>query len=121
LEYDKNINPMEALGNTSWPQEILYEILEMNILEIDQEKQFGVWSYKLKFSWYDRRIKWPEECQIEANQTKLHPIRSDMLNYLWNPVSIFREVTSPAKPHMENTITISKVNSILFHSVLNPG
>ena len=35
LEYDKNINPTEALGNTSWPQEILYEILEMNILQID--------------------------------------------------------------------------------------
>ena len=103
---------MEALGNTSWPQEILYEILEMNILQIDQEKQFGVWSYKLKFSWYDHRIKWPEECQIEANQTKLHPIRSDMLNYLWNPVSIFQEVTSPAKPQMEKTITLSKVNNI---------
>ena len=57
---------MEALGNTSWPQEILYEILEMNIMEIDQEKQFGVWSYKLKFSWYDHRIKWPEECQIQG-------------------------------------------------------
>ena len=52
---------MEALGNTSWPQEIMFEILEMNILQIDQEKQFGVWGYKLKFSWYDQRIKWPEE------------------------------------------------------------
>ena len=49
------------------------------------------------------------QCPVEANQTKLHMIRSDMLNHLWNPVSIFQEVTSPAKPRMEKTITLSKV------------
>ena len=52
------------------------------------------------------------QCPVEVNQTKLHMIRSDMLNHLWNPVSIFQEVTSPAKPQMEKTITLSKVNNI---------
>ena len=66
LEYDENMSPKEALGNTSWPQEILFETLEYNILQIDQEKQFGIWGYKLKFSWYDHRIKWPEECKIQG-------------------------------------------------------
>ena len=56
------------------------------------------------------------QCPVEVNQTKLHMIRSDMLNYLWNPVSIFQEVTSPAKPLMEKTITLSKVK-LNYHSL----
>ena len=50
------------------------------------------------------------QCPVEANQTKLHMIRSDMLNYLWNPVSIFQEGTiSPGDSKLEKTITLSKV------------
>ena len=50
------------------------------------------------------------QCPVEANQTKLHMIRSDMLNYLWNPVSIFQEGTiSSADSKLEKTITLSKV------------
>ena len=50
------------------------------------------------------------QCPVEANQTKLHMIRSDMLNYLWNPVSIFQEGTiSPGNSKLEKTITLSKV------------
>ena len=47
---------------------------------------------------------------VEANQTKSHMIRSDTLNYLWNPVSIFQEGTiSSADSKLEKTITLSKV------------
>ena len=47
---------------------------------------------------------------VEANQTKSHMIRSDTLNYLWNPVSIFQEATiSPGNSKLEKTITLSKV------------
>ena len=50
------------------------------------------------------------QCPVEAKQTKLHMIRSDMLNYLWNPVSIFQEGTiSPGDSKLEKTITLSKV------------
>ena len=50
------------------------------------------------------------QCPVEGNQTKLHMIRSDMLNYLWNPVSIFQEGTiSAADSKLEKTITLSKV------------
>ena len=51
------------------------------------------------------------QCPVEANQTKLHMIRSDILNYLWNPVSIFQEGTtlSARDSKLEKTITLSKV------------
>ena len=50
------------------------------------------------------------QCPVEANQTTLHMIRSDMLKYLWNPVSIFQEGTiSPGDSKLEKTITLSKV------------
>ena len=50
------------------------------------------------------------QCPVEVNQTKLHMIRSDMLNYLWNPVSIFQEGTIGAgDSKLEKTITLSKV------------
>ena len=50
------------------------------------------------------------QCPVEVNQTKLHMIRSDMLNHLWNPVSIFQEGTiSSADSKLEKTITLSKV------------
>ena len=49
------------------------------------------------------------QCPVEANQTKLHMIRSDMLNYLWNPVSIFQEGTKHGDSKLEKTITLSKV------------
>ena len=63
LEYDENISPMEALGNKSFPQEIFIDVLDMNVLEINQEKQYGIWGYKIKFMWYDHRLEWPKECQ----------------------------------------------------------
>ena len=59
-----------------------------------------------------RKTMWKlqsNQCPVEANQTKLHMIRSDMLNHLWNPVSIFQEVSNPENPHMDKTITLSKV------------
>ena len=55
LEYDENISPMEALGNKSVPQEIFIDVLDMNVLEINQERQYGIWGYKLRFNWYDHR------------------------------------------------------------------
>ena len=50
------------------------------------------------------------QCPIEANQTKLHTIRSDMLNNLWNPVSIFQERSiGDTDSKLEKTVTLSKV------------
>ena len=107
---------MEALGNESFPQEILFEVIDMSILQIDQEEQFGVWRYKLKFTWYDHRLQWPKTCQNsqkEENQTNLHIITSNYLKYLWNPVAIVNtfgyQFGNYGEPEIDKTITLSKV------------
>ena len=116
LEYDRNVTPMEALGNESFPQEILFEVLDMSIIQIDQEEEFGVWRYKLKFTWHDHRLKWPKTCQNsqkEENQTNLHIITSNYLKYLWNPVAIVNtfgyQFGNYGEPEIDKTITLSKV------------
>ena len=107
---------MEALGNESFPQEILFEVLDMSVIQIDQEEEFGVWRYKLKFTWHDHRLKWPKTCQNsqkEENQTNLHIITSNHLKYLWNPVAIVNtfgyQFGNYGEPEIDKTITLSKV------------
>ena len=60
------------------------------------------------------------QCPVEANQTKVHVIRSDLLNYLWNPVSIFQEGTIGAEDsRLEKTITLSKVKvKLSFQTIM---
>ena len=57
------------------------------------------------------------QCPVQDKQTKLHMIRSDMLDHLWNPVSIFQEVSNPENPRMDKTITLSKVKMKLSFSI----
>ena len=117
LEYDENISPMEALGNKSFPQEIFIDVLDMNVLEINQERQYGIWGYKLRFNWYDHRIEWPMECQNNKSQTNLHTLRSDLLDLLWNPIAIFQEVAGrnfgQRQPSYEKSISIGQVKLLL--------
>ena len=88
----------------------------MSIIQIDQEKQFGIWSYKLKFTWYDHRLQWPKTCQNsqkEENQTNLHIITSNYLKYLWNPLAIVDtfgyQFGNYGEPEIDKKITLSKV------------
>ena len=110
LEYDENIPSNEARENVSIPQEVVFNFLEVNILEINQEKQYVLLGYKVKVSWYDHRLQWPIECQNQRNQTKFYMVRSEILNNLWNPVAEAQEKALKGDPVMEKTITIGQVN-----------
>ena len=75
LDYEKKISANENFGNGSFPQKVFFDVEDMNILEINEEKQHLLWGYKLKLKWYDHRLQWPSECQKKEKETKLHIIR----------------------------------------------
>ena len=75
LDYDQHISSNEYYGNGSSPQEVFFDVLEVNIVEINEEKKYVIWGYKLKVMWDDLRLKWPNECQKEDAETKLHIVR----------------------------------------------
>ena len=110
LGYDKKISANEHHGNGSFPQKVFFDVLEMNILDINEEKQHLLWGYKTKVYWYDPRLQWPKECQKKGIETKFHILRSDFLRVLWNPSAVFQEAVHVGDPIMEKTITIGEVN-----------
>ena len=55
LNYDGNISSIQANGNTSSPQRIYIEVLSTDVIEINEEKEFGVWRFKIEFTWQDER------------------------------------------------------------------
>ena len=100
---------MQALKNDSELQRIDLDVIEANILQINEEKQYGIWEFKSKVKWYDLRLQWPQECQSNNSKTNLNIIRSDILKHLWNPVSVFQEIANNGKPVFENTMAIGEV------------
>ena len=75
LDYDRHISSNEYYGNGSIPQEVLFDIMEVNIVEINEEKRYVILGYKLKITWDDLRLKWPNECKNKGNQRNLHIVR----------------------------------------------
>ena len=107
--------PLENL--TTRTTIIFIDVLDMNVLEINQEKQYGIWGYKIRFMWNDHRLEWPKECQNNKSQTNLHTLRSDLLDFLWNPITIFQEVAGrnfgQRQPSYEKSISIGQVKLLL--------
>ena len=109
IGYNENITGMQALKNDSELQRIDLDVIEANIIQINEEKQYGIWEFKSKVIWYDLRLQWPQECQSNNSKTNLNIIRSDILRHLWNPVSVFQEIANNGKPVFENTMAIGEV------------
>ena len=116
LGYDKNINAMQSFRNGSEPQRIDLDITRVNIVQINEEKQYSVWEYKSKMSWYDYRLKWPKECQLNLSQN-MNIIRSDILKYIWNPIAVFQEIANVAEPVYEKTMAIGEVRIALSAAI----
>ena len=49
--------------------------MEVNIVEINEEKRYVILGYKLKITWNDLRLNWPNECKNKGNQRNLHIVR----------------------------------------------
>ena len=100
---------MQALKNDLELQRVDLDVIEANIIQINEEKQYGIWEFKSKVMWYDLRLQWPQKCQSNNTKTNLNIIRSDILKHLWNPVSVFQEIANNGKAVFENTMAIGEV------------
>ena len=75
------------------------------------------WRWNYKTSWFDERLKWPKECQIEG-KTSTEFVKSEFLNILWNAVVIANDAGGGSKEQVcKNTIQISQVNISMGLSV----
>ena len=110
LNYNGNITSMQANGNTSSPQRIHIEVLSSDIIEVNEEKEFGVWRIKMEFTWQDERLKWPTECEREKEGIPDF-VESELMNVLWNPVNVLFDISHAKNPSCQETIQIDKVNN----------
>ena len=56
LNYNGNITSMEAFENLSAPQEINIDIVSVEIIEVDEEKEFGIWKFRQGFYKFTRFV-----------------------------------------------------------------
>ena len=55
LNYNGNITYLEAFEDYSAPQKIDIDIISVDIIEVNEEREFGVWKFQTQFTWYDKR------------------------------------------------------------------
>ena len=81
FDYEKKISANEHFGNGIFPQKVFFDVEDMNILEINEEKQHLLWGYKLKLKWYDDRLQWPSECQKKQNKAYCKVLKDGLSNF----------------------------------------
>jgi len=75
---------------------------------LNEIKEFGVWRYKIQFSWHDLRLKWPKECQKEKVDTTEF-VEAELMDVLWNPVKVYSDITYSNKAEFQQTIQLNQV------------
>jgi hypothetical protein len=55
LKYNGNITYLEAFEDYSAPQKIDIDILSVDIIEVNEERGFGIWKFQTQFTWHDHR------------------------------------------------------------------
>ena len=113
LRYDGNITSNQAFGKTSIPQKIYVDMPSVDIIELNEKEEFGVWRFRTQFTWYDERLKWPIECQ-KGVEGDTDFVKSALLDLLWNPTSVLQDITGTFDPKYQNTIYINQASTILL-------
>jgi len=112
LRYDGNITSNQAFGKTSIPQKIYVDMPSVDIIELNENEEFGVWRFRTQFTWYDERLKWPIECQ-KGVEGDTDFVKSALLDLLWNPTSVLQDITGTFDPKYQNTIYINQNGKIV--------
>ena len=95
------------------PQKIYVDMPSVDIIELNEIEEFGVWRFRTQFTWYDERLKWPIECQ-KSVEGDTDFVKSELLDLLWNPTSVLQDITGTFDPKYQNTIYINQASTILF-------
>ena len=117
LRYDGNITSNQAFGKTSTPQKIYVDMPSVDIIELNENEEFGVWRFRTQFTWYDERLKWPIECQ-KSVEGDTDFVKSELLDLLWNPTSVLQDITGTFDPKYQNTIYINQASASYTHTTL---
>ena len=94
------------------PQKIYVDMPSVDIIELNEIEEFGVWRFRTQFTWYDERLKWPIECQ-KSVEGDTDFVKSELLDLLWNPTSVLQDITGTFDPKYQNTIYINQASTIL--------
>ena len=62
---------------------------------------------------FNHRLQWPTECR-DKEKEKHTPnfVKSEWMNFLWNPISVLENIGSADKPNYEKTIRIGQASDI---------
>ena len=60
---------------------------------------------------FNDRLEWPTECR-DKEKEKHTPnfVKSEWMNFLWNPISVLENIGSADKPNYEKTIRIGQAS-----------
>ena len=94
------------------PQKIYVDMPSVDIIELNENEEFGVWRFRTQFTWYDERLKWPIECQTGV-EGDTDFVKSALLDLLWNPTTVLQDITGTFDPKYQNTIYINQASTIL--------
>ena len=66
---------------------------------------------------FNHRLQWPTECRDkEKEEHTPNFVKSEWMNFLWNPISVLENIGSADKPNYEKTIRIGQASDInLFY------
>ena len=109
LNYNGNINSNKALGKST-PFNVKWETLSIDVTQLNEVKNLGVWQHTLHVSWNDERLKWPSKCQLEEKETPEF-VQSKLFDVLWNPMYYITDVSELPKPICQKTMRIRQVKS----------
>ena len=93
------------------PQKIYVDMPSVDIIELNENEEFGVWRFRTQFTWYDERLKWPIECQTGV-EGDTDFVKSALLDLLWNPTTVLQDITGTFDPKYQNTIYINQASAL---------
>ena len=100
-----------AIGKTSTLQVIDFKIKTHDIIEINEIKEYGVFTSEWRTTWKDERLKWPTECQKEENGPPDF-VESELLYLLWNGLKVVTDLANTEQAKCHKTFQIKQNGEI---------
>ena len=85
--------------------------MKHDIIEINEIKEYGVFTSEWRTTWIDERLKWPTECQKEEKEPPDF-VESELLYLLWNGLKVVTDLANTEQAKCHKTFQIKQTGEI---------